>query len=181
VPKTINCEFCDAEFVRTGMNQRTCTDKACKKKLRAKTRSELYYRKKEAPICVWCDKPIRERRKRQYHKRCRQDKNRLRAMEYWYRSQEQPRTTEKKPRNYKGKLFCKFCRKLVKRTGARQIICKKIECKRKLKNLRKRERNAERRALPERINKAREKKQKPQPILPDYRVYKIAKERSIGA
>jgi len=128
VSRSINCEFCRREVVTTTGNQRICFDKACKRKLRAKTRAELYYKKRAAPTCIWCEKPILEDRKRNYHPECRAEKNRQRVKDY--HKSRKPTPGPKKPRKYKGYLTCKYCKKRVKRTSARQFACTARGCRR---------------------------------------------------
>jgi hypothetical protein len=125
----ILCEFCGKSVVPTTGNQRTCPAKPCKRKLRAKTRSILYHSKRQEPICVWCEKPIREVGKRQYHTECRAEKNRQRVREYRKNKPKTQSSAPKKPRIYKDHLTCKYCKKRVRRTGARQFTCCSHECR----------------------------------------------------
>lgn len=156
----IECANCGKNVVPKTGNQRTCLDHECQLRLRAATRSKTYYERRPDPICVWCGKPIRAARKRKYHPRCHKEKERKRVADYFERTGGSPKNGEGKPKTFKGSLHCMFCRKLVKRTGARQVICKDIECKRKLKNLRKRECRVERREVAARIEEIRKEKKR---------------------
>lgn len=148
------CEICGEQTTVTGGKQRTCKSHDCQLKLRSKTRKGRYYEQRDTPICVWCEEPIHEPRKRKYHAECREDKNRERVRDYYQAGGPSDPSRPKKARTFKGKVTCKFCRKRVKRTGARQIICKERECVNALKAERKRQAKARKRRLAE----VREKK-----------------------
>lgn len=145
--RQIECEFCRKEVSASSGNQRTCLSDACRKKLRSKTRKQRYYEERPTPICVWCEEPIHEPRRRKYHAECRADKNRERVRSYNELSP--PRQVPKKPRNYDSTLVCEICEEEVPRTGARQIICKKKACINKKKQERKKRRREEKQALEE--------------------------------
>jgi hypothetical protein len=125
--RSIICEFCSVSLVSTSGNQRACTKSACKRKLRAQTRAVVYYNERPPPICVWCEKPIYEPRKRKYHTECRAEKNRQRVKDY--NKIRKPSSVPKKSRKFKSHLVCKYCRKRVKRTSARQFACVARECR----------------------------------------------------
>ena len=92
MPKTLTCEICGTEArVKTG-TQKTCLDPECRRRLRRKAWSEDYYAKRDDPVCVWCGKIIKEKRKRKYHTWCRAQKNRDRAAAYNERMKGLPRT-----------------------------------------------------------------------------------------
>jgi hypothetical protein len=122
----VDCEFCGKSVARTAGNQRTCLGKECRLKLRSKTRTQRYYDLRPTPICVWCEEPILEPRKRKYHTECRADKNRIRVNEY--NRNRPPRQVPKRSRHYKSQVCCKYCKTKVQRTGARQFTCLGYEC-----------------------------------------------------
>ena len=169
----IECVNCGKKVTPKTGNQQTCLAHECQLRLRAMTRSKTYYERRPDPICVRCGEPIKDARKRKYHSRCRRQKERDRVAAYFERTKGRPKIGKSKPRNYKGKIRCMICRRLVKKTGARQIICKADECKRKLKSLRKRERRIERQEVPRRISETK-KRVPPSKVTPNYETYKVA-------
>lgn len=154
VMRDIDCEICRKQVTPTNGKQRTCMARQCRLELRSRTRKKRYYEEREPPICVWCEEPILEPRKRQYHTECREDKNRERVRAYNEAHPASSRPPSRTRRSYKGTVRCKFCKTVVPRTGARQIICKDYECQKARKNLRKREA----RALRKRLERERERK-----------------------
>ena len=165
--KTLTCELCGEESLANTGNQRTCLDPECQRKLRRKSWSERYYKQRPDPICVWCNKPIQEPRRRKYHAECREDKNRERVRAY---NRRRPiRARPKRARDYKSFLRCKCCRKKVKRTGARQIVCLEPACR----NWRKRKNKQEWRAIrkrQERVLRAKMNRARPRELLETHRV-----------
>lgn len=173
--RQITCECCKTTVAATTGNQRVCPADKCRKWLRAETRKKRYYEQRPTPICVWCEEPIHEPRRREYHAECRADKNRERVRAYNELSP--PRKVPKKPRTFKGTLTCEVCKEEVQRTGARQIICKKKSCINKKKQERKKRRREEKRELEElrakKEAKARNWKPRKQPeFVPD--VYRVS-------
>jgi hypothetical protein len=152
--KTIDCEFCDREVTPTSGNQRTCLSRECRLKLRSVNRKKKRRedRKKNPKQCIWCLQPITEIGKRKYHPECKALKNAERVAEY--NRTHKPTPGPKKPRKYKGRVRCRYCKKSVKRTGARQLTCLARECK----NARKAELKRNARGLEERMRRAHEAK-----------------------
>jgi len=150
--RSIDCEICCKKITPTSGKQKTCMADACRRELRSRYRRKRRLAQRKAPICVWCEEPILEERKRSYHAECRADKNRLRVRAY--HQAKPPRQLPKRPRHYKGTVKCLYCGKRVKRTGARQITCLDQECK----NARKRDRKRAAKERAARLAKLREEK-----------------------
>jgi len=146
MPRSVICEVCGYEVQTSSRNQRTCLADVCVRTLRGRTRSRRYYESRPIPICIWCNDPILEPRKRRYHAECRDDKNRLRVRAYSHTTKRDS-AAQKKSRDYKQHLCCKYCRQKVKRTGARQIICRQKVCINKLKQANKKRRRGIRNRL----------------------------------
>jgi hypothetical protein len=112
-------------------------NKRCRDRLRSETRKASYYELRKTPVCIWCDEPISDARKRKYHPECRADKNRLRVRAY--NNTHKIKTVRGKARTFAGTVICLICGMQVQRSGARQVICKRRECVAGLKNKNKRE------------------------------------------
>lgn len=171
--RDIDCEICGKQVTPTNGKQRTCMARKCQLKLRSKTRKQRYYEERETPICVWCEEPILEARKRRYHAECLEDKNRERVRAYNETNPASSRPPPQERRNYEGTVKCEFCKTDVPRTGARQIICKDYECQKARKNLRKREA----RAMRKRLEQERDRKLNKRPTRPgesDPHRYRVA-------
>lgn len=171
--RDIDCEICGKRVTPTNGKQRTCMARECRLKLRSLTRKQRYYEDRETPTCNWCNEPILEPRKRRYHAECREDKNRERVRAYNEANPASSRPPPQQQRNYKGTVKCEFCKKVVPRTGARQVICKDYECQKARKNLRKREA----RAMRKRLEQERDRKLSRRPKRsesPDPHRYRVA-------
>jgi hypothetical protein len=135
VNKSIFCEICDVVVDITRANQKTCSQQSCKRALRARARSIIYFENRVTPICIRCEKPIDEPDRRKYHATCWSEHNRQRVKEYYARKGTRESTGPKQKRDYKEHLVCKYCKKTVKRTAANQFSCSAKKCR----NARKRE------------------------------------------
>lgn len=156
--REIDCEVCGKHVTATNNRQRSCLGRDCKLRLRSEIRKrERRVDRKQNPIeCVWCLEPITEIGKRKYHTECKAEKNRLRVK--IYNATHAPTSQPTTKRAYAGKVRCRYCRKRVPRTGARQIACGARSCENARKAERKRVVRAELRAEKERLKQARERK-----------------------
>lgn len=154
--RTIECVVCGQEAVKTGRKQVTCKSRECRLKRRSELRKQQRRadREKNPKSCVWCLQPITEIGKRSYHPECRALKNAERVSEY--RRTHAPAAGPKKPRKYKGRVTCRYCKLRVKRTGAGQLTC----CSRECRNARKAELKRNASGLERRMREAFEKKAK---------------------
>ena len=124
--KTLDCEICGKRVPRVTANQKVCADSECKRLLRRRRWHKNYHAARKDPICVWCGKPIKEEGKRKYHSECRREKERRRVKLYYLTHGEVEKSSKK--RDFKATLICKYCKKVVPRTGARQFTCCSHEC-----------------------------------------------------